>query len=53
MKLFLWGVETLEDVVLVLGCRVRKVPTSYLGLPLSVPFKFPRVWDVVEERFFF
>ena len=34
-----------------LGCRVRKLPTTYLGLPLGAIFKSPTVWDVVEERF--
>ena len=33
-----------------MGCRVGKLPTSYLGLPLSASFKSLRVWDVVEER---
>ena len=44
-------IESLEDVVSVTGCRIGKFPTSYLGLPLSAPFKSSRVWDVVEERF--
>ena len=45
------GVETLEDVASMMGCRIGKLPTSYLGLPLGASFKSPRVWDVVEERF--
>ncbi|RVW54392.1 hypothetical protein CK203_068349 [Vitis vinifera] len=32
-------------------CLVRKLPTTYLGLPLGAIFKSPTVWDVVEERF--
>ena len=43
--------ETLEDVASVMRCRVGKLPTSYLGLPLGATFKSPRVWDAVEERF--
>ncbi|KAL6329280.1 hypothetical protein AAG906_015483 [Vitis piasezkii] len=39
------GVETLEDVASVMRCRVGKLPTSYLGLPLGATFKSPRVWD--------
>ena len=44
-------IESLEDVVSVMGFRVGKLPTSYLGLPLSASFKSSRVCDVVEERF--
>ncbi|RVW31726.1 LINE-1 retrotransposable element ORF2 protein [Vitis vinifera] len=44
-------VDYLENIVSVLGCRIGKLPSSYLGLPLGAPFKSPRVWDVVEERF--
>ena len=31
--------ESFEDVVLIMVCRVGKLPTSYLGLPLGVSFK--------------
>ena len=34
-----------------LGCRVGKLPISYLGLPLGASFKSSWAWDVVEERF--
>ena len=44
-------VDYLENIVSVLGCRIGNLPSSYLGLPLGAPFKSPRVWDVVEERF--
>ena len=44
-------VDYLENIVFILGCRIRNLPSSYLGLPLGAPFKSPRVWDVVEERF--
>ena len=27
--------DSWKDVALVMGCRVRKLPTSYLGLPLA------------------
>ena len=43
-------IESLEDVVLVMGCRVVKLPTFYLGLPLGASFKSLRVWDAVKER---
>ncbi|KAL6343113.1 hypothetical protein AAG906_018951 [Vitis piasezkii] len=35
--------KTLENDALVMGCRVGKLPTSYLGLPLGAPFKSRRV----------
>ena len=44
-------IESLEDVVSMMGYRVGKFPTSYLGLPLGASFKSSRVWDAVEERF--
>ncbi|RVX22011.1 hypothetical protein CK203_001104 [Vitis vinifera] len=44
-------VDSLENIVSMLGCRIGKLPTSYLGLPLGAPFISSRVWDVVEERF--
>ncbi|RVX00548.1 hypothetical protein CK203_037030 [Vitis vinifera] len=31
--------ESFEDVVSIMVCRVGKLPTSYLGLPLGVSFK--------------
>ena len=36
-------IKSLEDVVSMMGCRVRKLPTSYLGLPLGAFFKSSRV----------
>ena len=33
------------------GCKVGKLPTSYLGLPLGAPKKHCGVWDSIEERF--
>ena len=44
-------VDYLENIVSVLGCRIGKLPSSYLGLPLGAPFKSSRVWEVVDERF--
>ncbi|RVX18902.1 putative ribonuclease H protein [Vitis vinifera] len=41
----------METLVSVLGCKIRSLPTFYLGLPLGVPYKSTRVWDAVEERF--
>ena len=44
-------VTIVEDVDSMLVCRVGKLSTSYLGLPLGASFKSSRVWDVVKERF--
>ena len=44
-------VDYLENIVSVLGCRIGKLPSSYLGLPLGAPFKSSREWEVVDERF--
>ena len=37
------SIDSLENIVSVMGCRVGKLPTSYLGLPLGSPFKSSRV----------
>ena len=44
-------VENINDLALDFGCRVGSLPSTYLGLPLSAPFKSVTVWDGVEERF--
>ena len=33
------------------GCKVGKLSTTYLGLPLGAHHKSCRFWDVIEERF--
>ena len=44
-------VENLEALALEVGCKVGRLPSSYLGIPLGVNHKFVAVWDGVEERF--
>ena len=44
-------VEDVDRAVVVFGCKVGNLPTTYLGLPLGAPHNSCRVWDVVEERF--
>ncbi|RVW40104.1 hypothetical protein CK203_081942 [Vitis vinifera] len=44
-------VENLEVLALEFGCKVGRLPTSYLGLPLSVHHMSVAVWDGLEERF--
>lgn len=41
----------MDRVVVLFGCKVRRFPTSYLGLPLGAPHRSIGVWDVIEERF--
>ena len=42
--------ENLEKLALELGCKVRTLPSLYLGFPLGAPHKSVTVWDGVEER---
>ena len=44
-------VENLEVLALEVGCKVGRLPSSYLGLPLGAHHKSVAVWDGVEERF--
>ena len=43
-------VENVEVLASELGCKVRTLPSTYLGLPLGAPHKSMVVWDGVEER---
>ena len=40
-----------EELAIELGCRVRSIPISYLGLPLGAPHKVLGIWNSIEERF--
>ncbi|RVW90151.1 Transposon TX1 uncharacterized 149 kDa protein [Vitis vinifera] len=42
-------VDYLENIISVLGCRIRNLPSSYLGLPLGAPFKSLRVCARLEK----
>ncbi|KAL6336249.1 hypothetical protein AAG906_014418 [Vitis piasezkii] len=42
-------IDSLENIVSMMGCRVGKLPTSYLGLPLGAPFKSSRVCTRLEK----
>ena len=44
-------VENMEELAIVLGCRVGVLPTSYLGLPQGALHNSLRASDGVEERF--
>ncbi|RVW83846.1 putative ribonuclease H protein [Vitis vinifera] len=43
-------VEEILEMAVELGCKVGKLPSTYLGLPLGAPNKAGSVWDGVEER---
>ncbi|KAG5610230.1 hypothetical protein H5410_021511 [Solanum commersonii] len=34
-----------------MGCNIRSFPSTYLGLPLGVEFKFTEIWNGVVENF--
>ena len=44
-------VDSLEDLACEIGCKVGKLSSSCLGLPLGVSYKSMVVWDGVKERF--
>ena len=44
-------VENVEELADEFGYKVGNFPSTYLGMPLGVPFKFVGVWDGIEERF--
>lgn len=51
-ELLLMGrVENFDVLVKELGCKVRALPFSYLGLPLGAWFKFVATWDGVKASF--
>ena len=35
----------------ILGCRVRSLPMTYLGMPLGASHKSPTVWNPILEKF--
>lgn len=39
-----------ESFARILGCKLGKLPTKYLGLPLGATYKVKAMWDVVEEK---
>ena len=45
------GMENVEALTAVLGCKASLLPTMYLGLPLGPPHKSVGIWDPIEERF--
>ena len=47
----LGGTKDVDRASTLFGYKVGKLPTTYLGLPLEVPHKSCKVWDVIEERF--
>ena len=44
-------VSNVMELVAISGCKVGALPTTYLGLPLTVAHNSVVAWDGVEERF--
>ena len=44
-------VLNIEGLTLELGCKVGRIPSCYLGMPLGVAFNSLAMWDGAEERF--
>ena len=43
-------VHNVEDLALILGCKVAPLPMKYLGLPLGAPFKAKSIWNPIIKR---
>ena len=43
--------KDVDRVTSLFGCKVGKLPTSYIGLFLEALHKLFRVWISIEERF--
>lgn len=39
-----------EELALILGCRLSKLPIKYLGMPLSAKFKAQEIWNPILEK---
>jgi hypothetical protein len=44
------GVEDVERLANLLGCRVASLPMTYLGLPLGASYKSTSIWNDVIEK---
>lgn len=46
----MWGrVQDVRSLALVIGCKIGKFPSSYLGLPLGSSFKSKMALELVVE----
>ena len=45
------GVTNVDVLAKELGCKVGKIPSTYLGLPLGAPCKLEVVWDEAVNKF--
>ncbi|RVW37001.1 hypothetical protein CK203_099625 [Vitis vinifera] len=43
-------VENVEELAKELGCKVGRLSSTHLGMPLGAPFKSVVAWDGIEER---
>uniref|UniRef100_A0A2N9I3C8 Uncharacterized protein n=1 Tax=Fagus sylvatica TaxID=28930 RepID=A0A2N9I3C8_FAGSY len=43
-------VPNLEDLVELLGCKLRSLPMTYFGLPLGAKFNSTSIWNTILEK---
>ena len=43
-------VNNVHALAKILGCRVRTLPMTYLGMPLGVSYKAPSIWNPILEK---
>ena len=43
-------VNNVHALVEILGCKVRALPMSYLGMPLGTSYKSPSIWYPILEK---
>ena len=45
------AVENIDQLAEELGCRVRTLPSTYLGLPLGLRQNLIRAWEGIKDKF--
>ena len=43
-------VNNVHALAKILGCKVRALPMTYLGMPLGASHKFPSIWNPILEK---
>ena len=43
-------VNNVHALAKILGCKVRALPMTYLGMPLGVSYKAPSIWNPILEK---
>lgn len=51
MRYSKWGENCdIENLTWILGCKIRILLTTYLGMPLGASYKLKRIWEPVIDR---